>query len=59
MKFNAIIKSLFMLFQNYLRNLFLLILTDIKLSRLIFLNYFNNLNNDIFIFLFHFILQTY
>ena len=59
MKFNAIIKSLFMLFQNYLRNLFLLILTDIKLSRFIFLNYFNNLNNDIFIFLFHFILQTY
>lgn len=59
MKFNAIIKSLFMLFQNYLRNLFLPILTDIKLSRLIFLNHFNNLNNDIFIFLFHFILQTY
>lgn len=59
MKFDAIIKSLFILFQNYLRNLFLLILTDIKLSRLIFLNYFNNLNNDIFIFLFHFILQTY
>lgn len=59
MKFDAIIKSLFILFQNYLRNLFLLILTDIKLSRLIFLNYFNNLNNGIFIFLFHFILQTY
>lgn len=48
-----------MLFQNYLRNLFLLILTDIKLFRLILLNYFNNLNNGIFIFLFHFILQTY
>lgn len=41
-----------MLFQNYLRNLFLLILKDIKLFRLILLNYFNNLNNGIFIFYF-------